>query len=105
MIDRARVNDLRDEVGAEDLAEVVRMFCEEVEETLDRLRSRPSRSLADDLHFLKGSALNIGMSEVGTLCQSFEASLRADPSAIPDVARIATAFARAREALLLELDG
>lgn len=103
MINRARIEELRDEVGAEDLAEVVAMFCEEVEETLDRIAAHPYPAFADNLHFLKGSALNIGMSEVGELCQAFEKSLRTDPSDIPDIGLIAAAFHKARAALYLEL--
>lgn len=104
MIDRARVDELRTEVGPEDLAEVVLLFCEEVEETLDRITAHPSPSLAEDLHFLKGSALNIGMTELGALCQTAEKSLRADPQAQPDLAAIAAAFRKARQALYLEID-
>lgn len=104
MIDHARVSELRAEVGSEDLAEVVQLFCEEVEETLDRIMSHPSPSLAEDLHFLKGSALNIGMTELGALCQSAERTLRADPAAQPDLPGIATAFRKSRQALYLEID-
>lgn len=105
MIDQARVAELRDEVGSDDLVEVVQLFCEEVEETLQRLASHPASGLADDLHFLKGSALNIGMTEVGRLCQSAEMTLRTDPAAVPDIADIALAFRKSRQALYLELDG
>lgn len=104
MIDRERLAELRNEVGADDLAEVVDLFCEEVEETLDRIRAHPSASIGDDLHFLKGSALNIGMSEVGRLCLQAERAWRMDASSLPDIAPIAQAFRKARQALYLELD-
>ena len=99
MIDRCRIDELREDVGADDFAEVVALFCEEVEETLDRLRQHRSPALADDLHFLKGSALNIGMSEVGALCLRAEQSLRSDPALAPDVAEIARVFRASRDAL------
>lgn len=105
MIDRARIDELRTEVGVQDLAEVVQMFCEEVEETLDRLCAHPSPSLAEDLHFLKGSALNIGMTELGALCKGAETALRSDPDARPDLGAITAAFRKARQALYLEIDG
>lgn len=104
MIDRARIDELRAEVGAEDLTEVVQLFCEEVEETLGRIIGHPSPSLAEDLHFLKGSALNIGMTELGALCQTAEKSLREDPAGSPDLAAIAAAFRKARQALYLEVE-
>ena len=104
MIDRERLAELRHEVGTDDLTEVIALFCEEVEETLDRIISHPSASLGDDLHFLKGSALNIGMSEVGQLCLEAEKAWRKDASSPPDIAPIAQAFRKARQALYLEVD-
>ena len=76
MIDRARLEELREEVGNDDFAEVIELFCEEVAETLDRMTQGHSSSMADDLHFLKGSALNIGMSEVASLCAACEEKVR-----------------------------
>lgn len=104
MIDRSRLTELRSEVGADDLAEVVDLFCEEVEETLDRLRAHGSPDIAEDLHFLKGSALNIGMSEVGQMCLQAEHAIQSQSAASPDIDAIAHAFRKARQALYLELD-
>lgn len=70
MIEWSRVNELRDEVGAEDFDEVVELFLEEVEEVILRLRDAPDPSqLEEDLHFLKGSALNLGFASFSNLCQ------------------------------------
>lgn len=99
MIDHARLRELQNEVGEHDLAEVIALFCEEVEETLERLRLGSAPALADDLHFLKGSALNIGMSEVGDICKAAELALRSDPQARPDIDTISAAFQKARQAL------
>ena len=103
MIDRTRLAELSEEVGADDLCEVVDLFCEEVEETLSRVARHGTATLAEDLHFLKGSALNIGMSEVAELCRRAETAVRADPDAAPDFAKIAQAFKVARHALNLEI--
>ncbi len=57
------MNELRDEVGAEDFFVVAEIFLEEVEEVMDRLRANPDPSTYEtELHFLKGSALNLGFS-------------------------------------------
>lgn len=73
MIHWPRVNELRDEVGAEDFDEVVDLFLEEVEEVINRLRQTPDRDqLEQDLHFLKGSALSLGFSNFSALCQDGE---------------------------------
>ncbi len=103
MIDRTRVGELRQEVGEDDLAEVVVLFCEEVEETLGRIQAPAARIVPDDLHFLKGSALNIGLIEMAGLCQLAEKALRSDPGATPDIPEIAQAFAKARQALFREI--
>ncbi|MEP4196294.1 MAG: Hpt domain-containing protein [Aliishimia sp.] len=68
MIYWPKVIELRDEVGAEDFEEVVELFLDEVEETIGNL-GVPGRSLEHDLHFLKGSALNLGFTEFSDLCQ------------------------------------
>lgn len=41
MINWKRVNELRDEIGPEDFAEVVELFLEEVEQVIDKLREAP----------------------------------------------------------------
>jgi len=73
MIDWSRVEELKDEVGQEDFLEVAEMFLEEVDEVVERLQANPNpASLKDDMHFLKGSALNLGFSEMGVFCQRSE---------------------------------
>jgi len=69
MINWNRVNDLSQEVGPEDFLEVVEIFLEEVEEVIDRLKATADpRSFEVDLHFLKGSALNLGFDGLAALC-------------------------------------
>ena len=70
VIDWDRVNELRDEVGAEDFQEVVEMFLEEVEEAMARMIAVADQTtLEDDMHFLKGSALSLGFKAFSALCQ------------------------------------
>jgi histidine phosphotransfer protein HptB len=96
MIDTGRIDQLREEVGTEDLAEVVALFCEEVEEVLAML---DQVATVEQLHFLKGSALNIGLSEVSAICLAEEERLRDDPQARPRVEDIRAAYFTARPAL------
>ncbi len=73
MINWDRVDELREEVGAEDLVEVIELFLEEVEEVISRLQTAPDPSrYEEDLHFLKGSALNLGFRKFGALCEAGE---------------------------------
>ncbi len=73
MIDWNRVNELKDEIGEDDFAEVAEMFIAEVEEVIDRLKAAPDPALFEaDLHFIKSSALNLGFAELSALCQTGE---------------------------------
>lgn len=77
MIDWNRVNELRDEVGIEDFHEVVAMFLEEVEDTMARMLAAPDlSSMEEDMHFLKGSALNLGFADFSALSQAGETAAR-----------------------------
>ncbi|MGX9356040.1 Hpt domain-containing protein [Roseobacteraceae bacterium S113] len=72
MIDWDRVAELRDEIGAEDFDEVVEIFLEEVDAAVDAIGGDHS-PLEAQLHFLKGSALNLGFVGFANLCQDGEA--------------------------------
>ncbi|HGG05977.1 MAG TPA: Hpt domain-containing protein [Aliiroseovarius sp.] len=73
MISWARVNELRDEIGDEDFAEVAAMFLEEVDEVIQRLKSNPvPEQYEEDLHSLKGSALNLGFEALSKICNEGE---------------------------------
>jgi len=70
MIDWDRTAELRSEIGAEDYSEVVAMFLDEMEEEMVSLRNAPAvEQLEGKLHFLKGSALNLGFGAFAALCQ------------------------------------
>ena len=99
MINQTRLNELKEEVGEDDFAEVFEIFCEEVEEVLDRLEATPPSQLAERLHFLKGSALNIGFDELGALCQTAETRLKNDPSATIDLPTIRARYQSSKAAL------
>lgn len=73
MISWARVQELKDEIGEEDFAEVAEMFLEEVDEVIARLKSDPKpESYEQDLHFLKSSSLNLGFDALSKLCGTGE---------------------------------
>ena len=97
MIDWDRVASLREEIGMADFAEVVEMFLTESEEAVARLTAgRPDPTLEADLHFLKGSALNLGFSHLAALCSAGEK--RAAAGLFVDVQDVAEGFAATRRA-------
>ena len=104
MIDWSRVNELRDEVGAEDFEEVVELFLEEVEEVIARLRNAPELSqLEQDLHFLKGSALSLGFKAFSDLCQTGEKLSAEGHSELVETAGIVLCFDQSKSVFLSEL--
>lgn len=99
MIDWERVDELRDEIGAEDLADVIDMFLDEVAEKLQDVQAGTSTaSLSEDMHFLKSSALNIGFADLAQLCSTAEAQAEAGDTDV-DIAEIVTCFAASSKEL------
>lgn len=72
MIDWARVKELKEDIGDDDFAEVVDIFTEEIEASLEEMAQRFPQNLAEDLHFLKGSAANIGFDLMYKTCTECE---------------------------------
>lgn len=84
VIDWKRVEDLRLEIGPDDFDEIVCMFLDEADEVVCRLGDLPdAASLERDLHFLKGSALNLGFTALAQICQSGEREAAAGRTDIP----------------------
>lgn len=103
MIDWQRVAELRDEIGEDDFAEVVEIFLEEVESSLEALKNAPGEeNLCDVMHFLKGSALNLGFSALGELCRDGEHMAAAGQSKDIDRPAILTCYQGSKEVFLAE---
>lgn len=99
LIDWDQVASLRDDVGEEDFADVITLFMEEVEEELGKLQGALSDAeLSSGLHFLKGSALNIGFSELAELCSEGEHLAKNGQGSVVDVKQIVTTFAASKTA-------
>jgi len=105
MIDWTRVKDLQDEIGPDDFAEVVELFLEETDEVVGRLRSSPPLTEIESLlHFLKGSAVNLGLATLAQLCADGERrAVRGQPQEV-DLAAVATAYARSKDEFLTGLE-
>lgn len=101
MIDWTRIQELRDEIGEDDLAEVMEMFLAEVDEVIARLRAAPDPArYEDDLHFLKSSALNLGFSALSALCQAGESRSAAGQANAVDLAPIFETYVASKAELL-----
>jgi hypothetical protein len=104
MIDWDHVRELRDEIGADAFEEVVEMFLDEVETEIAKLRAPPDGlDLEAQLHFIKGSALNLGFSEFSQLCQGGEALAAGGGSDTVNLGEILASFERSKAAFLADL--
>lgn len=73
MINWARVNELRSEIGDDDFPEVVELFLEETDEMIGKLNTNLTPSdLTEIFHFIKGSALNLGFEDLANLASKGE---------------------------------
>ena len=102
MIDWTRVDELREEVGEEDFSEIVALFLEETDATLEELRvSTDPDTVEALLHALKGSALNLGFEAMSRLCCAHECGAG---GSLPDITgafdEIVNAFKSSRAELL-----
>ena len=103
MIDWDRVQQLQEEIGKDEFAEVVTMFLEEAEEVLARIApSQGAAALGDDCHFLKGAALNLGFAALATLCQMGERRAKAGDCVL-DTAEMQACYSASRAALMAGL--
>lgn len=99
LIDWAQLRELRSEIGPEDFAEVVAVFLSDADTLIDAIAGAGADGMEEALHAMKGSALNIGLTELARLCaegESLAAQGRAEEVA---VAPVLTCFARSRAAL------
>ena len=99
MIDQNRIDELRSEMGAEGLSEMIVLFAEETEAALTRMQARGTGGAsAEELHFIRGMALKVGAIVLAALCQDAESQL-ASGAPHPDPAPLRGAFDRARAEL------
>lgn len=104
MIDWKQVKALQNDVGQESFPDIVEIFIEEVEEVITRLRSSPDpATLGDDLHFLKGSALNLGFSEFSGMCEIGETASAKGAADDVDVSALINSYHQSKTMFLSEL--
>lgn len=98
MIDWDRVSELRSEIGDDGFGEVVELFLDEVEEVVMRLGGAPNPArYEEDLHFLKGSAWNLGFADFGALCQDGERKAAAGRQAEIDISAVLECYGRSKQ--------
>lgn len=99
MIDWNRVAELQFEIGPDGFGEVLELFLDEVESVVMRLGQRPDK-LEDELHFLKGSAWNLGFRAFGAECQAGERMAAAGNSAQVDVPAVLLCYGESKKVFM-----
>ncbi len=90
-VDWDRLNELKSDIGEEDFADVAVLFVSELQDTLSAMEV--ATAVADDFHFLRGSAANLGFTALVAACSQAEAAAKAGQA--PDVASVKAAFDQA----------
>jgi len=104
MIDWPRVRELKEEVGEDGFEEVIELFLEEVEGVIDKLKSGDRSQLEQDLHFLKGSALNLGFREFSNLCFDGERKSANGQDNDVDLSRVFSSYDNSKALFLAEVN-
>ncbi|SIS51820.1 Hpt domain-containing protein [Roseivivax lentus] len=94
MIDWGRIDELADELGADDFAEVAELFLAEMDAEMAALPQAEgdARAMRDRLHSIKGSALNLGFARLAQLCAEGEARAEAGDGAPVDFPAVQAAL-------------
>lgn len=98
MIQWSRVAELRDEIGEDGFDEVVVLFLEEVEGAIAELTL--SDDLPEQMHFLKGSALNLGFRDLAEMCQKFEELSGNGDSSMISLGEVSQVYTRSKTEFL-----
>ncbi|MGR3320522.1 MAG: Hpt domain-containing protein [Pseudooceanicola sp.] len=100
MIDWTTLNALRDEVGHDGFAEVMELFLADLDTGAAALR--PGPTLEAQLHFLKGAALTMGLTDLAALCQQGETAAARGASDGIDIGQVVDCLERSRARFLAE---
>lgn len=101
MIDWHRVEELKEEVGADDFPEVVALFLAEVEDEIAALDDTgDAAALEARLHFLKGSALNLGFAAFSEICHEGETAAANGDARAVDSGAIRSCYTASRAVFL-----
>lgn len=107
MIDWSQVQQLEEDMGAEELGEVIGLFLAEVEEALAALASDPpadAAEMAARLHFLKGCALNLGFEAFAARCAEGEAAAKAGTHWPVPTSELQALYAESKALFLRDLE-
>ena len=100
MINWVQVRQLEEDVGAEDFGDVVSLFLAEVDQAVAQLDTIPRDpdALAPALHFLRGSAYNLGFQAFGDYCSEGEKLSLGGRIHEVELTKVAALYCRSKQA-------
>ena len=98
LVDWSRLAELKSEIGEDDFDEVMEIFLEECDGNTDGLVA--SDALEQDLHFLRGAAMNLGLEALASACQAGERAAARGQGDGVDRAAIVALYRTSRARLL-----
>lgn len=104
MIDWARVLTLHDEVGADEFRPLVELFLDEIESVMMSIDPSDPQSFEERLHFLKGSAWNMGLRAFGRLCELWESLVIRGGADGLDTRQIYDCYSQSKQVLMRDMD-
>lgn len=102
VIDWERVGELRGEIGEKDFAQILAYFIEEADDAMQKLRAADAPRLVALLHFLKGSALNLGLRAFAEQCRLEEVRAAGGDTSSVGHDSLLLIYETSKEALLAE---
>jgi HPt (histidine-containing phosphotransfer) domain-containing protein len=93
MINWARLLQLQEDVGKNDIHDIIILFEQELKQVIAQLPLQTDpEQMASNLHYLKGCALNLGFEDLADLCQAGYTRLSQSPRTGVTVAPILSAY-------------
>lgn len=95
MIDWQRIEELKEDFGPDGLEDLLPVFVEEIQTAIAELSSDcGNQDIAAKAHFIKGSAANLGLTELTKLCAEIESGIEK-----PDAPALSDLFSKSLAAL------
>lgn len=106
MINWDQVKQLEEDIGTENFGDVIVMFIDEVDEAIDNLRPSPTlegEAMSSTMHFLRGSAANLGFKAFSECCAEGEKLAENGASGDVDLVTVVRLYDESKQNFLAEI--
>lgn len=104
MIDWKRVTSMREEVGEHEFRPLVELFLDEIEDAIMGVAPSDRVALRHALHFMKGCALNMGLTGFCLVCDGWERALTDEHATFPHIDALKDSYSASKQVLMRDLD-